>query len=237
MVVYSPKLGSESQTLKYVQGVGTLAEKSSTQEVFMYPTFKTQGTSMPTFTVGFANNSGEAVNFSPDNIKAFFRGTPIPIYTYVERTSEIQSAKRSEQIALAIVGGLAAGAAAYSASHRTYQSSYSGFAGNRYGSTTFAGTNTVKVYDPLSGIVAGAAIGGATALSIQQVEFNAQNQELAANAILQMNTVDPLQMVTGDLVLKNCCDPHPTSEDVIRFEVTAGGKTSTFQFDRKKVSQ
>jgi hypothetical protein len=151
--------------------------------------------------------------------------------------AEIQSEKHGKQVALAILGGLAAGAAAYGASHQTYQNNYSGFVAGRHGVTTFAGTNTVQVYDPMAGIVAGAALGGATGLGIRQLEFNAQNQEQAANALLQENTVDPLHMVMGEVMLRNCCDPRPGANDTLRFEVAANGATSVFEFQRSKVSQ
>ncbi|WP_146039299.1 MULTISPECIES: hypothetical protein [unclassified Variovorax] len=237
MVAYTPKANAPIQTLKYTQGVGTLAEKNDSHEIFMYPTFRTQGTTMPTFTIGYANNSGEAIDFTPENVKAFFRGQPVPIYTYTERIAEIQSEKQAKQIALAIVGGLAAGAAAYGASRQTYRSNYSGYTAGPRGIRTFAGTSTVRVYDPLAGIVAGAAVGGATGLGIRQLEYNAQNLEQAASSMLQANTVEPLQMVTGDLVLKGCCDPYPKGQDTIRFEVTANGKMAVFEFERVKVSK
>jgi hypothetical protein len=136
----------------------------------MYPTFRTQGATMPTFTIGYANNSGEATDFTPGNVKAFFRGQPVPIYTYTERIAEIQSEKQAKQVALAIVGGLAAGAAAYGASRQTYRSNYSGYTAGLRGIRTFAGMSTVRVYDPLAGI---AAVGGATGLGIRQLESNA----------------------------------------------------------------
>lgn len=237
MVAYSAKPNAPAQALKYSQGVGTVSERSEVHEVFMFPTFKTQGTTMPTFTIGYANNGGEAINFDTSNIKAYFRGQPVPIYTYTERIAEIQNEKRGQQVALAILGGLAAGAAAYNASHQTYTTNYHGYVAGRGGVATFAGANTVRVYDPLAGIVAGAAIGGATGLGVQQLEFNAQNQEQAANSILQTNTVDPLHMVSGELILRNCCDPYAQANDLIRFEVTASGKTSVFEFERRKVSQ
>jgi len=236
MVSYTGKANAPVQTIKYTQGVGSVIEKNEVQEIFMYPTFKMQGTTMPTFTIGYANNSNEPVNFTTDNVKAWFRGQPVPIYTYTERIAEIKSAKQSQQIALAIVGGLAAGAAAYGASHQTYHSNYSGYVAGRGGVTTFAGANTVRVYDPLAGIVAGAAVGSVAGLGMQQLEFNAQTQEQAANSILQANTVDPLRMVSGELILKGCCDAFPQPGDTIRFEVTANGKTSVFQFERLKVA-
>lgn len=233
-IAYTPRPNKEAaQTLKYTDGVGTLSEKDEARELFVYSRFKTQGPTQPTFTIGYANNTAEPVDFSTDNVKAYFRGAPI--YTYTERIAEIQSEKQAKQIALAIIGGLAAGAAAYGASRQTYRSNYAGAVAGRRGVTTFAGSNTVRVYDPVAGMLAGAAVGGATVLGIRQIEYNAENQEQSANAILQLNTVEPLQMVTGDLVLKNCCDPAPQANDLVRLEVTASGKTSVFEFARTQI--
>ena len=52
MVAYTPKANEPLQTLKYPRGVGTVAEKNESHEIFMYPTFRTQGTTMPTLTDG-----------------------------------------------------------------------------------------------------------------------------------------------------------------------------------------
>lgn len=105
------------------------------------------------------------------------------------------------------------------------------------GVATFSGSNRTTVYDPASGLLAGAAVGGVTALGVQQIAYDAKNQEQYANSILQANTVEPMQVVTGDLVLKGCCDPYPKADDLVRFEVTARGKTSVFEFLRAKVTQ
>lgn len=183
------------------------------------------------------DNSGEPINFAPENVKAFFRGQPVQIYTYTERIAEIQSEKQAKQIALAIIGGLAAGAAAHSASRQTYTSNYSGFASGRRGITNFGGSSTTTVYNPAAGILAGAAVGGAAGLGIRQIAYDAQNQEQYANSILQANTVEPMQVVTGDLIIKTCCDPYPKPDDLVRFEVTARGKTSVFEFMRAKLTQ
>lgn len=95
----------------------------------------------------------------------------------------------------------------------------------------------MRVYDPASGILAGAAVGGATAVGINQIEYNAQSKQEAALAILQANTVDPLQMVSGALILKGCCDSFANKNDVVRFEVTVSGKTSIFEFNRSLTTQ
>lgn len=237
MVTYVPISQGQGQSLRYTQGVGTLTVKDEQQEVFMYPTFRMQGTPAPTFTIGYANNGADDTNFSLDNIKAYFRGAPVPIYTYVERVAEIQANKQAQQVALAIVGGLAAGAAAYNASRRTYTTNSSGFVRTRAGYSSFAATSTTRVYDPAAGILAGAAFGGATAVGIRQLEYNAQDQEQAAASMLQANTLAPLQMVTGDVVIKGCCDQFLKSGDLVRFEITARGKTYVFDFERQKAAR
>jgi hypothetical protein len=232
MVAYSPQASSPNQSIRYTQGVGTLSIKDNDHEIFMYPTFRMQEPTGPTFTIGYANNTNVPVSISTANVKAFFRGTPVPIYTYSEKVAEIQTEKRSKQIALAVIGGLAAGAAAYGASRQTYTTNYSGYVQSGRHFSSFAGSNTVRVYDPTAGMLAGAAVGGVTALSIQQLEYNAQNQEQSAGSILQENTVDPQRMVTGILILKDCCDQFTKLNDTIRFEITVNGKVSVFEFVR-----
>jgi hypothetical protein len=232
LVAYSPQASGSNQSVKYTQGVGTVSMRDSDQELFMYPAFKTQGPTQPTFVIGYANNAAAAENFSPENIKAYFRGTEVPIYTYTEKIAEIRNEKLGKQVALAILGGAAAVAAARNASRQTYTSNYSGSVWGRGGRVGFAGSSTVRVYDPAAGMLAGAAVGGATGLGIAQLEYNAQNQEAAAEAILQANTVEPQQMVTGSVILKGCCDVTLKNDDAIRFDVTANGKVSSFTFRR-----
>lgn len=232
MVAYSPQKLNEQQTLKFAQGVGTLTIKHDDHELFMYPTYKTQGVSSPTFTLGFANIGDPPVDFSTANVKAYFRGEPVPIYTYSEKVAEIKADKQGKQIALALLGVVAAGAAAHSTSNRTQTTNYSGSVLGK----SFAGSSTTRVYDPVNGILAGAAVGGATAVGVRQLENNAQSEELAANTILQENTIESGQMVSGNVILKNCCDTfHNPKPDIIKFEVTVNGKVSVFEFLRAKL--
>ena len=44
-------------------------------------------------------------------------------------------------------------------------------------------------------------------------------------------------MITGDVILKDCCDPYPSDNNVIRFEVTTNGRESVFEFVRSTVSK
>lgn len=232
MVSYSPKASDQEQAIRYDHGVGTLYSRNSDHDIYIFPTYKLQNAGEPTFTISFANKSEVPVNFSVDNVKAYFGTTPIPIYSYEEKVAEIRANKRGKQVAMAILGGLAAAAAANAASRQTYTSSYSGSAWSRGHSTSFSALNTVQVYDPLRGMVVGAAIGGATGLGIRQIEYNAQNEELVANEILQQNTVDPQRIVRGNLVLKDCCDIGNGPSRPIRLEVASNGKVTIFEFIR-----
>ncbi len=231
LVTYSPQQSGTDQALKFVQGIGTLTSKGEDHEMFMHTTFRTQPPARPTFSFGYANNSSAEVNFGPDNIRAFYRGNPVPIYTYESRVAEIQADKRGKQVALAILGGLATAAAVHSASRQTYTTNYSGAVYGRRGYVgSYFGSSTTTVYDPLAGIFAGAAVGGATVYGIGQIEHSAKAEEDAAQAILQTNTVEPQKMVTGQIVVKDCCDVVPKENDKLRFEVTVRGTTRVFEF-------
>lgn len=232
-VSYRPRAAGPNQTLRFAQGVGTLSEKSAEHELFMYPTFKLQGPSRPTFTIGYANNSSQPQNFSTENVRAFYRGSPVALYTYTEKVEEIRREKVGKQVLLAVVGAAATAAATNAASRQTYTSNYSGSYAGTYSRVWFYGSNTIRVYDPTSGLLAGAAMAGATGLGIAQIEYNAQNEEAAAEAILQANTVDPQRAVSGQLILKSCCDKSPGADDKIRFEVTTNGRVSVFEFLRQ----
>ena len=231
LVTYSPQQIDANQSLKFAQGIGTLTSKGDDHEMFMHTTFRTQPPARPTFSFGYANNSSTDVNFGPENIKAFYRGNPVPIYTYESRVAEIQAEKRGKQVALAILGGLAAVAAAQSASRQTYTTNYSGAVYGRRGYVgSYFGNSTTRVYDPAAGIFAGAAVGGATVYGIGQIEHSAQAEEDAAQAILQTNTVGAQKMVTGQVMVKDCCDIVPKENDKLRFEVTVGAVTRVFEF-------
>lgn len=233
-VTYKPQATGESQTLQFNQGVGVLTVKDTDQEIYMYPTYRTQKTQMPTFTIGYANNGEENINFGIDNVKAYFRGNLVPLYSYDERVAEIQAQKEAKEALVAIIGALAAAGAAHAASRQTYRTNYSGYVRSRHNFVGFAGSNKTTVYDPLTGIIAGAAVGGAAVMGIRQIEYNAQAEEEAAASILQMTTVEPLKMVTGELIVKDCCDPFVKPDDMLRFEVTAKEKTYVFDFARLK---
>ncbi len=238
VVTYNPQTTNEQQTVSYSQGIGAVSEKSGHHEIAIYPTFRTQGTDRPTFNMSYANNSEQSIQFGIENISAYFRGEPVKIYSFESRIAEIQLQKRTKQVVLAVLGGIAAGAAAYGASHQTYRQNYSGSVWNNRGYVTgFNGSNTIRTYDPLSGIIVGGAVAGATAYGVNQLEYSAQAEEEAASSILQTNTVNPQQVVSGQIILQDCCDQFTKATDVIRIDIKVNGTTNTFEFARTVYGQ
>ena len=188
-----------NQSVEFDQGVGAITNETSDAVLTMYPTFRYQSPSeIPTFTLMIQNNTNHAIDFVPENIQAFLDGKVCTVYTLEQRVSEIRSAKRNKQIALAIVGGLAAGAAAYSASHTSVNYSNYGYVGR----TSFYSAGQINVYDPMSGLFAGAAVGAATGVGIRQIETAAGHEEQATQAIFQRSTIRPGTTLVGQIMLK-----------------------------------
>lgn len=226
VVTYSP---AEGQGVTYNQGVGTVTSRSGNAVVSMYPTFRYQSPDeIPTFTLMVQNTSDHAIDFSPEGIVASVDDQLCHVYTLDERIAEIRRHARNKQIALAIAGGLAAGAAAYNASHQT--TTYSSY--GRVGGTSFFQSASIQTYDPLAGIFAGAAIGAATGVGIRQIAQAAGYQEQAAQGIFQRTTIAPGQTVVGQVELK----PRAQAFADVKLEVPIEGAVPRFEF-LKKVSK
>jgi hypothetical protein len=181
----------------------------------MFPTFRYEATQdIPVFTLTLYNKTNTDLDFDPGVVQAWFNDQPARIYSLEERVKEIHNAKVVRQVALAIVGGLAVGAAAYNASH-TVTSSYGG--------------GTISTYDPFSGMMAGATVGAATGGGIQQIEANAANEEEAAQGILQHTTVRPGMTVVGQIELHS----NSTHSGTIRIDVPVGPSRASFFFAKE----
>jgi hypothetical protein len=218
--------------------VGEVTWETNEFVLTMYPTFRYQSPSdVPTFTLMVQNKTSHDIDFVPENIHAWLDSNSCHVYTLEERIGEIRSAAKRKQIALAVVGGLAAGAAAYSASHQT--TTYSGYGTatsiNSYGAvrqTSFFTSGTIQTYDPAAGILAGAAVGAATGVGIHQSGDAAGHQEQAAQGIFQHATVHPGTTIVGQVMLR------PTSNQfgTLRLDVPVGSAPTTFMFVKKTTS-
>jgi uncharacterized protein YceK len=217
---------SEGQTVTYEQGVGTITARTADAMIMMYPTFLYQAPSdIPTFTLMVQNTTNHDIDFNPEALSASLGSQPCHIYSLEERVSEIRRVARRKQVALAIAGGLAAGAAAYGASHQTTTYTNVGYVGHR----SFYSSGTIQTYDPAAGIFAGAALGAVTGVGIHQIARAAGYQEQAAQGIFQHTTIHPGATAVGQIELK----AHSAGFAVVNVDVPIDGAVSELQFLRK----
>ncbi len=220
LTTYKP---SEGQIVNFDQGVGSITDDEPDYSLVMYPTFRYQSPSdLPTFTLMVVDHSQHSIDFDPAYVRAFLDDQECHVYTLEQRVNEIHRKKVQSQVALAVVGALAAGAAGYAASHQTTTYNSYGYVG--YHPVMMSGT--MQTYDPAARMLAGAAVGAATGVGIHQLENAAAHEEQAAQAIFQHSTVAPGSTVAGQLVLK----PSSANFGTLRVEIPIGGRTETFSF-------
>ncbi len=223
---YAP---TENETVVYDQGVGAVTWETDEAILTMYPTFRYQSPSeIPTFTLMVQNKTNHNIDFVPESIHAYLDSRDCHVYTLEERVGEIRSAAKRKQIALAVLGGIAAAGAGYAASHQT--TTYSGYATNGYRSVWTSGT--IQTYDPAAGILAGAAVGAGTGVGIHQIARAAGYEEQAAQAIFQHSTIRPGATIVGQIMLK----PASKQFDTLRMDVPVHAAGSTFTFTRRVTS-
>jgi hypothetical protein len=217
---YAP---TPSQTVVYDQGVGAITWETDEAILTMYPTFRYQFPSdIPTFTLMVQNKTDHNIDFQPESIHAYLDDHECHVYTVEERIAEIRSTAKKKQIALAIVGGLAPGAAAYGASHQT--TTYSSY--TQVGRHQYWTTGTIQTYDPAAGILAGAAVGAANGIGVHQIAKAAGFEEQAAEAIFQHTTIRPGTTIVGQVMLKLTSTQYAT----LRLDVPVDTASSTFMF-------
>jgi len=210
LTTYKPT--PNNPNVMYEQGTGSVTWDAPAFSLTMFPTFRYEKTQdIPVFTLMLYNKTNADLDFDPGVMQAWFNDQPAKIYSLEERVQDIHNAKVARQVALAIVAGLAAGAAAYSASH-TVTNSYGG--------------GTITTYDPFAGMLAGATVGAATGVGIQQIEANAANEEQAAQGIFQHTTVRPGMTAVGQIELHS----NSTHSGTIRIDVPVGPSRASFFF-------
>jgi hypothetical protein len=228
LTTYSPT-PDQLATVVYDQGVGAITWETNEAVLTMYPTFRFQTPSdIPTFTLMVQNKTNHDIDFQPENIHAYFDERECHVYTLEERVGEIRSSAKRKQIALAVLGGIAAAGAGYAAAHQTATVTSYGSVGRRQ----YYSTSTIQVYDPASGILAGAAVGAATGVGIHQIGRSAGYEEQAAQAIFQHSTIHPGTTMVGQVMLKK-----GTGEaGALRLDVPVAAARTTFNFAKKTTS-
>jgi hypothetical protein len=171
------------------------------------------------------NKTNHDIDFNPESMTAALDNRQCHIYTLKERVSDIHKAAVRKQVALAILGGIAAAGAGYAASHQTTTYSSAGFVGHR----SFYSSGTIRTYDPASGIFAGAAVGAVTGVGIHQIAKAAGYEEQAAQGIFQRTTIHPGETVAGQVELRT----ESAAFSVINLDVPVEGAMPELAFLRK----
>jgi len=227
---YTPE--ESGQEVRYDNGVGIITAENDDVLLVMYPTFKLQEpTEIPTFTLSITNKTDHLLNFNPANITASIDSKPNGVYSLEQRVGEIRSNKIKAQVAMAIIGGISAAAAANAASHSSSTYTSYGYVGR----TPFAQTARVDSYDPLAGMVVGGAVIAGTGVAIHQIENSAGNQEAAAQGILQRSTLAPGQTVTGQVMIRRSKKGGQMGEHEVQLVIPVETHANTFRF-RKVVN-
>jgi hypothetical protein len=223
LTTYVPTKG---QAVEFNQGVGTVTVQATDATLMMYPTFRYQSPGdIPTFTLMIQNTSSHDIDFDPETLTATLDAHECHVYSMEERVQEIRRSATRKKIALAIAGGLAAGAVGYAASHQTTTYTSVGYVGRH----NFYSSGTIQTYDPASGIFAGAAVGAATGVGIHQIAKSAGFQEQAAQGIFQRTTIHPGTTVVGQIELK----AHSAHFALVNVDVPVSGFPTELQFQRK----
>ena len=184
-------LPSETAQIRYVQGVPSVTVSDEAGGVMVTPGMRQNG--RQTFRVAIANDSKETFNFGVENITATIGGVAVPVLTRQRLEDMAKSRAAWSMVGMAMLGGLAAAAAA-SNNTRTYNSTTV---------TPYGVYRTqARIYDPTSAAVGTAAAAGGTALAINAIDNRLQATiENLREDIVQTTTVDPDTSYGGVIVL------------------------------------
>jgi len=221
---------ADHQSVAYHQGVSSVRADIHDVSLTMYPTFRYQEpTDVLAFTLIVQNSGNADLDFDPTRISV--RGDGLAccaLYTLEERVRDIRVGRTTQAILLAVAGGAATAAAANSVSHST--ATYNSY--GRVGNIPIHSVTQVRIYDPAAGIFAGSVVAGATGVGISQVMNSAENEEAAAQAILQRNTIAPGTSVAGQLFLRlrRQIPSHPSH---IALDIPIGDDHAIIRFDKQ----
>ena len=146
-----------------------------------------------TFRVAIANDSKETFNFGVENIRATIGGVAVPVLTRERLESMAKKRAAWSMVGMAMLGGLAAAAAASNAT-RTYNSTTV----TPYGVYRTRAT----MYDPSAAALGTAASAAGTGVAIAAIDNRLQATiENLREDIVQTTTVDPDTSYGGVIVL------------------------------------
>ncbi len=218
-VSFQPRQTGASASMSIVAGVGVRSLVDDGIVVVAYPAFPRQGAERPAFVLRVTNGSAVPIVVARDDVRAFFRDRPVPLYTRAERAAELHAASVRREAVHVAVGTLAAVAALWGVS--------TGWRGG-----ISAGGGSLFVQTPLTGLAGGVAVAAAGDEAMRQFEHGGAGDAAVSGAILESRTVRAGGSATVHVLLKDCCSARLGDDDLIRLEVTLAGRTHAFSFQR-----
>jgi hypothetical protein len=209
------QIGEES--LRYNKGVPTVDLELKDGVVQVTPLELDHGNL--SFGIAVYNDSWRTVDFGVENIRASYEGAPVQVFTREDLQKKAKSRALWTSLAVAAIGGVAAGLAASQQDH--------------YRATTVTpGGRVFRSYysaPSAAGQYQSAAISAGTGVSIARVQ--GQLDETLANLrdeIVQRSTVDPGESYAGRIVMAKVT---PTTFPArVELALTWNGETYPFAF-------
>lgn len=218
VLIQAVQVGGE--TVRYFKGTPTLDLEQAYGAVQVTPYTIDHGSLV--FTLAIYNNGNQPINFGLENVRAEIAGAPLALLTVDQLIAKAESRARWSQIGLALLGGLAAGAAA---SQR-----------NTYRSTTYTPYGTYRTWASFSNPYAAqnaAIIAGGTGLAINAVQNQLdRTREALGENVVQLTTVDPGDSFAGKIVLAKLKDKRLPQR--VRIIATMNGEDYPFEFQVAK---
>lgn len=187
-VVHPIQVGGE--TVRYYKGTATLDLELERGAVQISPAGFDHGSLV--FSVAIYNDGNAPINFGIENIRVEASTNGVGVFTKDELVQKAENRATWSKIGIAVLGGLAAGAAASQrSSYRT--TTYTPF-GTYRSFTTFR--------DPY-GRAEAAAISADTMAAIGSIQYQLdQTRAMLGDQIIQLTTVDPGDSYAGRIVLQ-----------------------------------
>lgn len=205
---------------RYVKGVPTLdlQQQNGAIELRSLGFYNNR----PMFAIAFYNAGPEPVNIGLEDIHAMSNGVPLAVFPVEELERQAKHKAWWSQFAIAVIGGIAAGAAASERdySHRTITGPY--------------GTYTIRTsYPSLSGALQADRIEADTAFSIAAIQYQLDRTiEMIDDHVVQRTTVDPGSSYGGLLIMDKLKTGDPPFE--LHLDVDWNGERYPFAYVMQK---
>ena len=222
-----------NQSITYKDGVPVIATGKKTMIEASPKANNHQSSERVKFYFSVYNGSAGPVNFSTENISAKIDGKELKVFSYDELVAETEKQRRSNALAVALLGvaqSINAANAGNQYTTSTYKTNYygsKGYVGSSYG------TYTSHTYDPAVAAVAQAQVNAQTSQNLRDINASADARlSNLTNTILKKETVYPNTWYGGFVEIEET--PIPETSNILSLTVNYAGEEALFDFTQTK---